>query len=166
MIWAALMLALGASAAIGWAALGEWWAASGRTNRVAYVPWLPGADAINALPGLTVVHRKALAWEPWRARALVEHERVHGEQRTRIGWCQWWCLYALSVSRRVELEAEAYAANARRRAARPDRARAVVVEAYARLVRRRYRVRWWPPDWIQTPPERATIEDWIEGHLP
>lgn len=164
--WPALALSLGCWTIMLAVVAGETWVATDRRNRIVYVPWLPLADAINAVPGLTLIHRKVRdRWPHWKAKALVEHERIHTEQRRRMGWLAWWALYGLSVPRRLKLEAEAYAANARRRAARPDWARAVVVDAYARLVRT-YSVWWWPPDWVQAAPEREAIGDWIEGHLP
>lgn len=153
-----------------WIVFGEVWSrlGSGR-DRVLYVP-LP-VDAINALPGLTLVRRGRLEGPAWKTQMIRDHEHRHtlqrrateGDNGRRVGWCRWWWRYLLSVEWRCRYEADAYARNIIWRETRSEGARDRLVEAYAGHVLGRY----WTglPPWGEVPSE-AEVETMIRESLP
>lgn len=148
---------------VAWALAGEVWArwATGR-DKVLYVP-LP-VQAINALPGLTLIRRSLLkGWPAWKLAMLRAHEHRHTEQRREDGFCAWFARYGLSVPWRCRYEADAYSRNILWRETRTHGARDRLVEAYADHVRKRYFTGL--PPWSETP-SQAEVESWIRASLP
>lgn len=152
-----------------WALVGEVWSrvGSGR-DRVFFVP-LP-VQAINALPGVTLIRRGLLErWPVWKVWSLRDHEHRHTVQRRRkedgrvVGWCRWFARYVLSVPWRLKYEADAYARNIVWREARVEGARDELVEAYASHVLGRYFTGF--PPWSEAP-SQETVERWIRENLP